>query len=47
MEAGVTSGVFWGALAVALLVAFVATVPVNYALIGRGKGHAVVHAYHH
>jgi hypothetical protein len=30
-----------------LAVAFVVTVPVNRALIGRGKGHAVVHAYHH
>jgi len=23
------------------------TVPVNRWLIGRGRGHAVVHAYHH
>lgn len=35
------------ALAVALAVAFVLTVPVNRWLIGRGKGHAVVHRYHH
>jgi hypothetical protein len=47
MEAGLTSWVFWGSLAVALGVAFVVTVPVNYWLIGRGKGHAVVHQYHH
>jgi hypothetical protein len=32
---------------VSLLVAFAVTVPVNRALIARGKGHAVVHAYHH
>jgi hypothetical protein len=38
---------FWGSLAVALAVAFVVTVPVNQWLIGRGKGHAVVHQYHH
>ncbi len=47
MDAGLTSPLFWGALAVALAVAFVVTVPVNRALIGRGKGHAVVHRYHH
>ena len=47
MEAGLTSLLFWGSLALSLVVAFVVTVPVNRALIGRGKGHAVVHAYHH
>ena len=47
MEAGLTSGLFWGALAFALFVAFLLTTPVNKWLIGRGAGHAVVHAYHH
>jgi hypothetical protein len=47
MEAGLTSWLFWGALAFALAVAFVLTVPVNKWMIGRGRGHAVVHAYHH
>ncbi|MGH3937076.1 MAG: DUF4396 domain-containing protein [Pseudonocardiaceae bacterium] len=47
MDAGLSSPLFWGALAVALAVAFVVTVPVNRALIRRGKGHAVVHQYHH
>jgi hypothetical protein len=28
-------------------VAFVVTVPVNRWMIGRGKGHAVVHQHHH
>jgi hypothetical protein len=46
MDAGLTSGLFWGSLAASLAVAFVVTVPVNRALIKRGKGHAVVHAYH-
>ena len=46
MDAGLTSPLFWGALAFALLVAFVVTVPVNRWLIGKGKGHAVVHQYH-
>ena len=47
MDAGLTSWLFWGALAGSLAIAFVVTVPVNRALIARGKGHAVVHAYHH
>lgn len=47
MEAGLGSWLFWGALAFALAVAFVLTTPVNKWLIGRGSGHAVVHAYHH
>ncbi|GAA0517856.1 DUF4396 domain-containing protein [Saccharopolyspora thermophila] len=47
MDAGLTSQLFWGALAFSLAVAFVVTVPVNRVLIRRGKGHAVVHKYHH
>ena len=47
MEAGLASWLFWASLAFALAVAFVVTVPVNRWMIGRGKGHAVVHAYHH
>jgi hypothetical protein len=46
MDAHLDSWLFWGALAVALAVAFVVTVPVNRWLIGRGKGHAVVHQFH-
>jgi hypothetical protein len=46
MDAGLASPLFWGALAVALLVAGVAAYPVNRWLIARGKGHAVVHAHH-
>ena len=46
MDAGATRGLFWGALAGSLAVAFVCTVPVNRWLIGRGLGHAVVHAHH-
>ncbi|MFD4190710.1 DUF4396 domain-containing protein [Amycolatopsis thermoflava] len=47
MDAGLNSALFWGALAFAFLVAFLVTMPVNKWLIGRGKGHAVAHAYHH
>jgi hypothetical protein len=34
------------AIAIAIAIAFVVTVPVNRALIARGRGHAVVHTYH-
>ena len=47
MDAGVGSLLFWASLAIALAVAFVVTVPVNRALIARGRGHAVMHQYHH
>jgi hypothetical protein len=47
MEAGLGSLLFWGSLAFALAVAFVAAFPANRWLIARGKGHAVVHQYHH
>jgi hypothetical protein len=47
MEAGLTTGLFWGSLAVALLIAGAAAFPVNRWLISRGKGHAVVHSHHH
>ncbi len=46
MDAGLTTALFWGALALSLAVAFVLTVPVNRWLIARGRGHAVVHGLH-
>ena len=46
MEAGISSVIFWASLAFALAVAFVLTWPLNRAMMSRGKGHAVVHAYH-
>ena len=46
MDAGLGSPLFWGSLAFALAVAFVAAFPVNRYLISRGKGHAVVHGHH-
>ncbi|HEX4816237.1 MAG TPA: DUF4396 domain-containing protein [Nonomuraea sp.] len=46
MEAGLADPFFWFALAAALAVAFVLTVPVNKWMIGRGRGHAVVHELH-
>jgi Domain of unknown function (DUF4396) len=47
IEAGVADWLFWASLAISFVVAFVVTVPVNRWLIARGKGHAVVHKYHH
>jgi hypothetical protein len=47
LAAGLADGLFWWSLIVSLVIAFVVTVPVNRWLISRGKGHAVIHAYHH
>jgi hypothetical protein len=47
LHAGLGDLLFWASLAFSLVVAFVVTVPVNRAMIARGKGHAVAHAYHH
>ncbi|RBM19857.1 DUF4396 domain-containing protein [Streptomyces sp. PT12] len=46
MEAHLTEGLFWAALAFAFAVAFAVTTPVNRWLIGRGRGHAVLHHHH-
>lgn len=46
MEAPLSSPLFWGALAVALLIAGTVAFPVNRWLIARGRGHAVVHQHH-
>ncbi len=46
MDAGLGHWLFWVSLAIALVIAFWAAFPVNRWLIARGKGHAVVHAYH-
>jgi hypothetical protein len=46
MDAGLGSGLFWGSLAVSLLIAGAAAFPVNRWLIARGKGHAIIHEHH-
>ena len=46
MAAGLLDGLFWGSLALSLVVAFVVALPVNRWLIARGLGHAVVHGQH-
>jgi hypothetical protein len=47
MEAGLGDPLFWGSLAFALAVAWVAAFPVNRWLIARGRGHALVHGHMH
>ena len=46
MAAGLLDGLFWGSLALSLVVAFVVALPVNRWLIDRGLGHAVVPGHH-
>jgi hypothetical protein len=46
LAASLTDSLFWWSLILSLVIAFVVTVPVNRLLISRGKGHAVIHAYH-
>ena len=46
IDAGLGNSLFWWSLGVSLIIAFAFAVPVNRWLIARGKGHAVVHAYH-
>jgi hypothetical protein len=43
MDAGLGDLLFWGSLSFSLAAAFVLTVPVNRALLARGKGHCAVH----
>lgn len=47
MNAGLVNPVFWLSMAAALVAAFVAAFPVNRYLLTKGKGHALVHQYHH
>jgi len=46
IAAGLGDALFWWSLGTSLVIAFVFALPVNRWLIARGKGHAVVHAYH-
>ena len=46
MAAGLADLLFWWSLVVSLAIAFAVTVPVNRWMIGRGRGHAVVHSMH-
>ncbi|HSX31679.1 MAG TPA: DUF4396 domain-containing protein [Candidatus Saccharimonadales bacterium] len=46
IHAGLTSTLFWWSLLVSLAVAFIVALPLNFWLIARGKGHAVMHEHH-
>jgi hypothetical protein len=46
LYATLADALFWVSLAASLAIAFLLTVPVNRWMIGRGKGHAVVHSMH-
>ena len=45
LHARPTDRLFWASLRGGFAVAFLVTTPVNRWLIGRGRGHAVVHAH--
>lgn len=47
INAGLNTSLFWASLLISLIVAFAVAYPLNRFLISRGKGHAVVHEYHH
>ena len=46
MDAGLGEWLFWGSLALSLVIAGAVAFPVVRWLIARGRGHAVVHQYH-
>ena len=46
MAAGLLDGLFWGSLALALVIAGLVAYPVNRWLIARGRGHALVPGHH-
>ncbi|WP_260849435.1 DUF4396 domain-containing protein [Kocuria marina] len=43
MDAGLLDALFWGSMALSLVIAYFAAYPVNKALLRRGKGHAITH----
>jgi hypothetical protein len=47
MDDGLVNVMFWVGMPIALAVAFAAAYPVNRYLLRRGKGHALIHHFHH
>ena len=46
IDAELGDALFWWSLLLGFVIAFVVTFPLNRWLIGRGKGHAQLHAHH-
>jgi hypothetical protein len=47
LAAGLGDAIFWWSIAAGFAIAFIPVTLVNRWLIARGKGHALVHEYHH
>ncbi len=47
IHANLNTFLFWASLITSLFVAFCFAFPLNRYLIARGKGHALMHEYHH
>ena len=47
INAGLGDSKFWWSIALGFVIAFLPATVANRWLIARGKGHAVVHEYHH
>jgi hypothetical protein len=47
IDAGLADAKFWWSILIGFAIAFAPATLVNRSLIARGKGHAVVHQYHH
>lgn len=47
LHSGLAAPLFWISMAISLVVAFIVAYPVNWYLLTKGKGHALVMKYHH
>lgn len=47
ISAGLNTLLFWISLIFSLAIAYLVAFPVNRWLIGKGRGHAIAHSYHH
>lgn len=47
LHSGIVNPIFWLSMSLALFVAFLAAYPVNKYQLKKGKGHSLLHKYHH